>query len=59
MANARYMDLKKEAIRIASQPTRSVKQLDKAVVAYKPVSAHKIDVSALILFLYNIMLRCY
>jgi transcription initiation factor TFIIF subunit beta len=44
IANTSYMDLKTERFREASQPLRSVKTLDKAVVAYKPVSQHKIDV---------------
>jgi len=44
IANTRYMDLKKESIRKASVPLRSVMTLDKAVVAYKPVSVHRQDV---------------
>ncbi|KAI1301935.1 General transcription factor IIF subunit 2 [Halotydeus destructor] len=44
IASKGYMDLKMESIRKASQPTRSVKTLDKAVNAYKPVSAHKADI---------------
>ena len=39
------MNLKKEAIRTASIPLRSVKTLDKAVTSYKPISVHKSDVS--------------
>ena len=45
IANTKYMNLKKEAIRQASVPVRSVKTLDKAVAAYKPISVHKADVS--------------
>ncbi|GLV37910.1 Transcription factor TFIIFbeta [Carabus blaptoides fortunei] len=36
-----YMKLKLESIRKASQPTRQVKQLDRIVQNYKPVSDHK------------------
>ncbi|RZC39687.1 general transcription factor IIF subunit 2 [Asbolus verrucosus] len=36
-----YMKLKLESIRKASLPTRKVKQLDKIVTSYKPVSDHK------------------
>ncbi|ODN05413.1 General transcription factor IIF subunit 2 [Orchesella cincta] len=36
-----YMQLKKTAIHKASQPTRQVKQLDRVVQSYKPVSDHK------------------
>jgi len=36
-----YMALKKEEIRRASQPQRSVQQLDRVVQNYKPVSDHK------------------
>jgi hypothetical protein len=44
IGNANYMTLKKETIKQASQPTRIVQQLDKAVVNYKPIAAHKSDV---------------
>ena len=40
-ADANYMNLKRQSIVRASQPTRQVQQLDKAVVNYKPVSVHK------------------
>lgn len=43
IADASYMKLKRESILRASQPTRQVQQLDKAVVNYKPVSMHKAD----------------
>ncbi|XP_018571046.1 general transcription factor IIF subunit 2 [Anoplophora glabripennis] len=36
-----YMKLKLESIRKASLPTRQVKQLDRVVQSYKPVSDHK------------------
>jgi len=42
--NNQYMQLKKEEIRKASQPIRHVKQLDRVVVNYKPVSDHKNNV---------------
>jgi hypothetical protein len=42
------MTLKKETIKQASQPTRVVQQLDKAVVNYKPIAAHKSDVKPII-----------
>jgi len=41
IGNDNYMNLKKETIRQASQPTRTVQQLEKAVVNYKPIAAHK------------------
>lgn len=37
----RYMQLKRATILQASQPTRLVKQLDKVVQNYKPISDHK------------------
>lgn len=40
-----YMKLKLESIRKASMPTKQVKQLDKIVHNYKPVSDHKHNVS--------------
>lgn len=40
-----YMKLKLESIRKASVPVRQVKQLDKIVQNYKPVSDHKHNVS--------------
>ena len=42
-ADANYMSLKRRSIKLASQPTRQVLQLDKAVVNYKPVAMHKND----------------
>jgi len=39
--DANYLKLKKISILSASQPARLVKQLDKAVNSYKPVSDHK------------------
>jgi len=39
--NKEYMTLKMDEIRKASIPVRSVKQLDRAVQNYKPVSDHK------------------
>lgn len=43
-----YMKLKLDSIRKASQPTRQVKQLNRVVQAYKPVSDHKNNVRFLI-----------
>ncbi|XP_065335381.1 general transcription factor IIF subunit 2 isoform X2 [Cloeon dipterum] len=40
-ANSKYMSLKLEAIRKAAIPKRVVKQLDRIVQNYKPVSDHK------------------
>ncbi|KAH1001781.1 hypothetical protein HUJ04_005750 [Dendroctonus ponderosae] len=40
-ADTCYMKLKLESIRKASLPTRKVKQLDRVVHSYKPVSDHK------------------
>ncbi|XP_059474781.1 general transcription factor IIF subunit 2 [Neocloeon triangulifer] len=40
-ANEKYMSLKLDAIRKAAIPHRTVKQLDKIVQNYKPVSDHK------------------
>lgn len=42
-----YMKLKLDSIRKASQPARQVKQLDRVVQAYKPVSDHKNNVRKL------------
>ena len=39
------MKLKRDALIKASQPVRLVKQLDKVVPSYKPVSDHKHNVS--------------
>ncbi|XP_054159417.1 general transcription factor IIF subunit 2-like [Oppia nitens] len=44
ISNDRYMNLKMCAIKQASQPTRTVKQLEKAVTNFKPISQHKTDV---------------
>lgn len=46
-ADTCYMKLKLESIRKASLPTRQVKQLDRVVQTYKPVSDHKNNVSRL------------
>lgn len=46
-----YMKLKLDSIRKASLPARQVKQLDRAVQAYKPVSDHKNNVSKSFLYL--------
>lgn len=45
IADSNYMNLKKRTFLQASQPKQVVKQLDKAVVTYKPVSVHRIEVS--------------
>lgn len=42
-----YMKLKLESIRKASIPNRQMKQLDRVVQNYKPVSDHKHNVSFL------------
>lgn len=44
-ADTCYMKLKLESIRKASVPMRKVKQLDRIVQNYKPVSNHKNNVS--------------
>lgn len=44
MGNDQYMKLKMQSIVQASRPTRLVQQLDKAVVAFKPVSAHRAEI---------------
>lgn len=43
-ATANYMSMKRQTFMLASQPTRQVQQLDKAVVNYKPVAVHKNEV---------------
>nr|CAH0098520.1 unnamed protein product [Daphnia galeata] len=40
-ANASYMKLKRDCLIKAAQPTRIVKQLDRVVQSYKPISDHK------------------
>jgi len=49
------MTLKMETIKQASQPTRIVQQLDKAVVNYKPIAAHKIDVKSIQFIIFSII----
>ena len=44
LANASYMKLKRDCLIKAAQPTRVVKQLDRVVQSYKPVSDHKHNV---------------
>ncbi|XP_071037988.1 general transcription factor IIF subunit 2 [Parasteatoda tepidariorum] len=44
MADNQYMALKRTSILKASQPERQVKQLQKAVQSYKPISDHKHNV---------------
>jgi len=46
MGDSNYMQLKMKTIRDARQPTRLVQQLEKAVVSFKPVAAHKNEVKA-------------
>ncbi|KAI2798587.1 General transcription factor IIF subunit 2 [Blomia tropicalis] len=41
IANAHYMKLKRESIRIASQPTKVVQKIDRAVNNFKPINAHR------------------
>lgn len=38
------MSLKKESIRIASQPTKIVQKIDRAVNNFKPINAHRSEV---------------
>ena len=44
IGNAHYMMLKKESIRIASQPTKIVQKIDRAVNNFKPINAHRSEV---------------
>ncbi|RWS24700.1 transcription initiation factor IIF: small subunit-like protein [Leptotrombidium deliense] len=44
MGDNQYMKLKMKSIVDARQPTRLVQKLDKAVVNYKPIAAHKADI---------------
>jgi len=48
--NANYMKLKRESMIKASQPTRTVKQLDQVVQTFKPISNHKHNVGYLNIF---------
>lgn len=43
IADSLYMDLKKQRIVEARQPTRLVKQLDRAVVNYKPLVSNRVE----------------
>ena len=45
LANASYMKLKRDCLIKAAQPTRIVKQLDRVVQSYKPISDHKHNVN--------------
>lgn len=45
MGDSNYMKLKMKTIRDARQPTRLVQQLEKAVVSFKPVAAHRNEVN--------------
>lgn len=47
-ADTCYMKLKLESIRKASLPVRQVKQLDRIVQNFKPVSDHKNNVSIIV-----------
>lgn len=49
-----YMKLKLDSIRKASLPTRKVKQLDRVVTSFKPVSDHKNNVSIFLCFIFSI-----
>lgn len=55
-----YMNMKLQSIKKASMPVRQVKQLDRVVQNFKPVSDHKSNVSTwityLLLFLINSVL---
>jgi len=44
MADGLYMNLKKHSFVTSAQPVRQVMTLDKAVVAFKPISVHKADI---------------
>lgn len=44
IGDAHYMMLKKESIRIASQPTKVVQKIDRAVNNFKPINAHRSEV---------------
>lgn len=44
IGNDKYMSLKKESIRIASQPTKIVQKIDRAVNNFKPINAHRSEV---------------
>lgn len=50
-ADTCYMKLKLESIKKASQPVRQVKQLDRIVTNFKPVSDHKNNVRLYFLML--------
>ena len=50
LADNCYMKLKLESIKKASVPNRQVKQLDRIVQNYKPVSDHKHNVSTVFSF---------
>jgi len=44
IGDANYMKLKKESIRIASQPTKTVQKIDRAVNNFKPVAIHRSEI---------------
>lgn len=49
-ADDTYMKLKLESIKKACEPVRKVKQLDRIVLNYKPVSDHRHNVSSFFVF---------
>ena len=44
IGDAHYMNLKKETIRRASQPTKIVQKLDRAINNFKPINVHRSEV---------------
>ena len=44
IANTHYMSLKRESIRKASQPSKVVQKIDRAVNNFKPINVHKSEV---------------
>ncbi|OTF84143.1 general transcription factor IIF subunit 2-like protein, partial [Euroglyphus maynei] len=44
IGDAHYMNLKKETIRRASQPTKIVQKLDRAINNFKPINIHRSEV---------------
>lgn len=44
IANTHYMSLKRESIRKASQPSKVVQKIDRAVNNFKPINVHKSEI---------------
>lgn len=53
------MKLKRDSLIKASQPTRVVKQLDRVIQSYKPVSDHKHNVRRFVLIFVTMNLVFY